>query len=171
MTFANECVITVTSRDSVDGWGGYNLDKPFLDTTTVSKALPPNRYIFKKENEPTWGVQLIYRYWVPMDYCNQIVKEILPVPDFSKEDGPLSEAHRKIEIIRRDGKKHEDGFVVAGIDGNHLYLRTPKDDKVYGVSTWFSAAIYEILIYDRKQMEFDITNKSKELIQKFKGAK
>ena len=166
--FPNECVITVTNWDSVSSWGGYDLDKPFLDTEKVSKDLSPTRYLFKKENETSRGARFIYRYWVPMDYCNKLEKEMLPAHKFSTESGSLSEIDQSIEIMRRDEKNNEVGFTVIGTDGNYLYLNNSRDKKDYCVSSWFSEAIFEILSDRKKQIEFDITNKSNELIQKFK---
>jgi hypothetical protein len=169
MTFPNECVVTVTSQDSVSSWGGYNLDKPKLDTMRISKTTPPDRYVFKKENELAWGARFIYRNWIPMDYCDKLGKEILPAQAFSNEDAALPGKDRTIEIIRRDAKKSESVFTVKGIDGNYLYLRRAADGKVFCVSRWFSAAIYSVLADETEQMEFDIRNKADELIRKFKA--
>lgn len=168
MTFPNECVVTVTSQDSVSGWGGYNLDKPELDTMKISRSTRPDRYVFKKENETTWGARFVYRYWIPMEYCDKLAKEILPAQGFSNRDRALPGKDRGIEITRRDAKRNETAFSVEGIDGNYLYLKGALDRKPYCVSRWFSAALYSILQDQQEQLEFDIRNKAEELIRKFK---
>ena len=103
-----------------------------------------------------------------MDYCEKIAKEIIPAQKSPPRRNSLSEIDQKIEIVRRDGKMNEVGFTVIGTDDNYLYLKSSQDEKDYCVSSWFSEALVEILLDRKKQIAFDITNKSNELIQKFK---